>query len=281
MGKTPKKTALKVVYIVILVLVSIITLYPLVYTVSIAFSPKASQAQGVVPFSTSFSLKNFNYLMYDASGGFFNSVKNTVIVSVGVVLITIICCTLAAYVFSRFKFPMRKAMMLSILILQIFPSFIGMRAIFVIVNRLGGYNQLWALVLIYASGNIPYNTWLIKSYLDTIPKDLDEAARIDGANHFKVFGRVILPLLKPMLVFLAITTFTGPWLDFIYPKLVLKPNNYTLGPMLYNLLPSEATAANFSAFAAGALIVAVPFVIIFLVGQKAMVTGLGAGAVKG
>ena len=280
MANNPKAKALKIVYIVILVLTSIITIYPLLYTVSIAFSPKGSLAQGIVPFSTGISLKNFNKLIYDYP--FFNSVKNTLIVSVGVVLLTIICCTLAGYVFSRFKFPMKKAMMLSILVLQIFPTFIGMQAVYVIVQRLGGHDKLWALILIYASANIPYNTWLIKSYLDTIPLALDEAARIDGANHFKVFGTIILPMLKPMIVFLAITTFTGPWLDFIYPRLILKQNNFTLGPMLLNLLGTgSGTASDFPAFAAGALIVAVPFITIFLIGQNAMVTGLGAGAVKG
>ena len=106
------------------------------------------------------------------------------------------------------------------LILQIFPSFVGMIAIFVIINRIHAYNQLWGLVLVYVAGNIPYNTWLVKSYLDTIPKSLDEAARIDGANHLKIFFRVILPIARPMIIFLAITSFTGPWMDWIFPKMV-------------------------------------------------------------
>ena len=279
--KNTKRSVAKVIYIIILVFASIITIYPLLYTVSIAFSPNPSaMSASIIPFADGFSLNNFNTLFFNYS--FFAWIKNTLIVSVGVVLLTIICCTLGAYVFSRFKFPMKKGMMLSILILQIFSTFIGMRAIYVIVDRIGGHDELWALILIYAAANIPYNTWLIKSYLDTIPIALDEAARIDGANHFMVFRKIILPMLKPMIVFLAITTFTGPWLDFIYPRLILSSDTkMTLGPKLLEFMGNETTSSQFTVFAAGALVVAVPFIIVFLLGQKAMVTGLGAGAVKG
>ncbi len=298
-GNMKNKSWVTAVYVVVLVIASIVTIYPLLYTISIAFSPGEEYNIGVVPFTQKvtetsfnengklqmrvatkfgFSTRHFQELFeYD---GYLDWIKNTFIVAIGVVLITICVCTLTAYVFSRFKFPMKKGMMLTILILQIFPTFIGMQAVYEIVVRVGGYNHLWALVLIYGSGNVPYNTWLIKSYLDTIPMSLDEAARIDGANHFKIFGTIIMPMLKPMIVFLGITSFTGPWVDFIYPKLILKPDNTTLGPGLLQLLGTGSTESHFTLFAAGALLVAVPFILVFIFGQSAMVTGLGAGAVK-
>ena len=300
-GNTKNKSWVTAVYIVVLVIASVVTIYPLLYTISIAFSPGEEYNIGVVPFTQKvtetsfdangklqmkvatkfgFSTRHFQELFeYD---GYLDWIKNTFMVAIGVVLITVCICTLTAYVFSRFKFPMKKGMMLTILILQIFPTFIGMQAVYEIVVRVGGYNHLWALVLIYGSGNVPYNTWLIKSYLDTIPMSLDEAARIDGANHFTIFGTIIMPMLKPMIVFLAITTFTGPWLDFIYPRLILSSDTkMTLGPKLLEFMGNETTSSQFTVFAAGALVVAVPFIIVFLLGQKAMVTGLGAGAVKG
>lgn len=148
-----------------------------------------------------------------------------------------------------------------------FPIIVGMIAIFVIINRIHAYNQLWGLVLVYVAGNIPYNTWLVKSYLDTIPKSLDEAARIDGANHLKIFFRVILPIARPMIIFLAITSFTGPWMDWIFPKMVLGQNEkYTLAIGLISFI--DGTRNQFTLFAAGALVICIPFVIFFIIHRK-------------
>ena len=169
---------------------------------------------------------------------------------------------------------------MALLILQIFPSFVGMIAIYVIINRMGAYNELWGLVLVYVAGNVPYNTWLVKSYLDTIPKSLDEAARIDGANHFTIFAKVVMPIARPIIIFLSITTFTGPWMDWIFPKLVLGDNEkFTLAMGLFTFI-SDNKRNRFTTFAAGALLVAIPFVFFFVITQKAQTEGLGAAAVK-
>lgn len=279
MNTSTKNRIVKTVAIVFLTLCSLVVLYPIIYVVSIAFSPlKLYSGADVKPFADGFSLNQYNTLF---SGDFFVWVQNTLIIAVCVMICTVICCTLAAYVFSRFKFPMKKGMMMAMLILQIFPSFVGMKAMYVITMRIGAYNELWGLVLVYTAGNIPYNTWLIKSYLDTIPKSLDEAARIDGADHLKIFFRVILPMAKPMVIFLAITSFNGPWMDYIFPKMILSDDKFTLAIGLMKYVSTGAgTADQFTTFAAGALLVSVPFVIMFIVSQKAMVTGMGAGAVK-
>ena len=170
-------------------------------------------------------------------------------------------------------------MMMALLILQIFPSFIGMIAIYVILLRIGGIDTLWGLVLVYVAGNIPYNVWLVKSYLDTIPRSLDEAARIDGASHFRVFYRIVLPVAKPILTFLMISSFTTPWLDFIFPKMVLRSSEkQTLALGLFSLVTDKKNL--FTTFAAGALLVAIPFIIFFVLTQKTLVTSLGGAAVK-
>ena len=168
---------------------------------------------------------------------------------------------------------------MSLLILQIFPSFVGMIAIYVILDRINGLDTLWGLVLVYVAGNIPYNTWMVKSYMDTVSKNLDEAARIDGASHFRIFATIILPVTKPIITFLAISSFTGPWMDFIFPKMVLRsPAKQTLALGLFNFVSDKKN--EFTNFAAGSLIITIPFVFFFLLTQRAMMMSMGTAAVK-
>lgn len=278
MNGTKKNKAVQIAFVAFLVIASLWTLYPLIYVVSTAFSPLNTTATAsTIPFADGFSMNQFNKLFYDTN--FTIWVKNTLIIAFSVSICTVLTCSLSAYIFSRFKFAFRKSMMMAMLVLQIFPSFVGMIAIYVIIDRVGLYNQLWGLVLVYVSGNIPYNTWLVKSYLDTIPKSLDEAARIDGANHFTIFFKIIFPIARPIVTFLAITSFTGPWMDWIFPKMVLADNEkYTLAIGLVQFI--DGTKIQFTTFAAGAVTVAIPFIIFFILGQKSMVTGLGGAAVK-
>ncbi|MFY9436683.1 MAG: ABC transporter permease subunit, partial [Limnochordia bacterium] len=181
--------------------------------------------------------------------------------------------------FSRFRFTLKKSLMTALLILQIFPSFVGMVAIYVILLRIDGHDELWGLVLVYLAGNIPYNTWLVKSYIDTIPRSLDEAAIIDGASHFKTWLMIIMPVARPILTFLAIASFTGPWMDFIFPKLVLRSaHKQTLALGLFSFITDKKN--EFTNFAAGSLLVAIPFIIFFVAFQRHLITSLGAGTVK-
>ena len=205
--------------------------------------------------------------------------RNTLVISLWTALLTVIIASLSAYVFSRFRFVFKKPLMVSLLILQIFPSFVGMIAIYVILLRIGGLDTLWGLVLVYVAGNIPYNTWMVKSYMDTVSQNLDEAARIDGASHFRIYSTIILPITKPIITFLGISSFTGPWMDFIFPKMVLRtPAKQTLALGLFAFVSDKKN--EFTNFAAGALVIAVPFVIFFLFTQKAMIQSMGSGAVK-
>ena len=200
------RTANMVLVYVFLTLAALLVLYPVVYLISAAFTPGSSISNlSTVPFGNGFTFEHFaklfrksNYLLW---------FKNTLMIAVGVSLATVFICTIAAYVFSRFRFPFKKSLMLSFLILQIFPSFLGMVAIYVILLRLGGLDTLWGMVLIYTAGNVPYNTWLVKSYVDSIPRTLDEAAKIDGASNARTFFQIVLPLTKPIITFLAISSF--------------------------------------------------------------------------
>lgn len=258
---------------------SLFVIYPLMYVVSGAFSPGNSIASlSIIPFGDGISFKHFERLFNDTN--YVKWFQNTLYVAVCTSLATIVISSLGAYVFSRFHFTLKKSMMMSMLILQIFPSFVGMVAIYVILLRIGGLDKLWGLILVYLAGNIPYNTWMVKSYIDTIPRSLDEAARIDGASHFRIFRSIIFPVARPIIIFLGITSFTAPWMDYIFPKMVLRSSDkQTLALGLYSSFLTEKKN-EFTTFAAGALLIAIPFIIFFVIMQKTMITSMGGSAVK-
>ena len=268
----------KVLMVLFFILISITVIYPLVYVVSGAFGPGNNIADiDIKPFSKGFTLEHFIYLFTETDYGHW--FMNTLKISVATSVLTLFVTALSAYVFSRFRFTLKRSLMMALLVLQVFPSFVGMIAIYVILHRIGGLDTLWGLVLVYVAGNIPYNTWMVKSYIDTIPKSLDEAARIDGASHFRIWATIVMPVAKPILVFLGITSFTGPWMDFIFPKMVLRSvEKQTLALGLFSFVTYKKN--DFTTFAAGALIIAVPFVIFFIFTQKAMMMSMGAAAVK-
>ncbi len=277
-SKTTKQTVFNVIAYVFLTLLAVIILYPLLFVISGAFSKGTSLAQmNIVPFTNGVTFEHFKHIFNNTD--YPTWYTNTIIIAFFSSLCTVIVASLGAYTFSRFRFTMKKSLMLSMLVLQIFPSFIGMVAIYVILQKIGGIDTLWGLVLVYVAGNIPYNTWLVKSYLDTIPRSLDEAARIDGASHFAIFVRVVMPIAKPIVIFLAITSFTGPWMDYIMPKYVLRSaEKKTLAMGLFSFI--DGKNGEFTNFAAGALLVAIPFIIFFALSQNMMVTSLGGAAVK-
>lgn len=258
--------------------ISIFVIYPLIYVVSGAFAPTNSIASlNIIPFKDGFTLDHFVDLFTKKHYG--RWFLNTLIIAGETSGATVVIASLSAYVFSRFNFKFKKSFLMSLLILQIFPSFVGMIAIYVILLRINGLDTLWGLVLVYVAGNIPYNTWLVKNYMDTVSKSLDEAARIDGASHFRVFAQIILPVTKPIITFLAITSFTAPWMDFIFPKMILRsPEKQTLALGLFGFVTEKKN--EFTIFAAGSLLVSIPFVIFFLLSQKTLISSFGGAAVK-
>ena len=262
----------------IFLLISFFVIYPLIYVVSGAFAPGNSIASlNIIPFAGGFTLQHFIDLFTKTDYG--RWFLNTLIIALETSAATVVLSSLSAYVFSRFNFRLKKSFLLSLLVLQIFPSFVGMIAIYVILLRVGGLDTLWGLVLVYTAGNIPYNAWLVKNYMDTVSKSLDEAARIDGASHLRVFLQIILPVAKPIIIFLAITSFTAPWMDFIFPKMVLRSTeNQTLALGLFGFVSEKKN--EFTIFAAGSLLVSIPFVLFFLMTQKTLISSFGGAAVK-
>lgn len=268
----------KTIIYFILILTTISILYPVVWILLSSVNPGDSlQAISFIPDHISFD--HYKYLFTQTSFGTWY--KNTLfIASMNMILSSILVVT-AAYAFSRFRFPGRRQGLMTMLVLQMFPGFMGMIAIYILLLQLDLLDNLWGLILVYAGGSIPFNAWLVKGYFDGLPKSLEEAAKIDGASHVTIFFKVMMPLSYPILVFVAVTNFIGPWMDFIFARLVLRSTeNKTLAIGLFEMVTGN-TNTKFTTFAAGAVLVAVPITILFLFLQKYLVEGLRAGANKG
>lgn len=226
-----------------------------------------------------FSLDHYRYLFEKTD--YFQWYWNTLKIATGNMILSTVLVVTAGYAFSRYRFPGRKQGLMTMLVLQMFPSFMGMIAIFLLLDRVGLLDTHLGLILVYAGGAIPFGAWLVKGYFDGIPRSLEEAARIDGAGHATVFFKVMMPLSKPILVFVAVNNFIGPWMDFIFARLVLtSTEKKTLAIGLFEMVTGRGNT-QFTNFAAGAVLVAVPITILFIIFQKHIVDGLTAGANKG
>ncbi len=228
-------------------------------------------------FPEAYSLSSFENLFFDTA--MYNYPKwllNTFIIAVSSSFVSTILVIMTAYVISRFEFKMRRPLMKGALILGMFPSFMSMTILYILMTQFGLVNNLFGLILIY-SCTAPTGYLVQKGFFDTIPTSIYEAARIDGANNVRIFRTITLPLAKPMIVYTALTSFTWPWSDYVLPSMLLKnKDNWTVAVGLMKLGETE-----FARFASGAVFIAVPIVILYFLLAKNMVTGLTAGAVKG
>ena len=266
-----------VVTYLILIVVCFVFLFPCLWLILASFSKSGSIYSFEGFFPSAYSMDTFKALFTDTE--MYNYPQwflNTLFIAVMSCLIGTFLVILTAYTMSRFQFKGRKLIMKTTLVLGMFPSFMGMIAVYIIMTQFGLINKMWGLILIYSAG-APMGYLTQKGFFDTIPSSIDEAARIDGATYFQVFWKINLPLSMPIIVYTALTSFTFPWSDFILPKLLLKEKNlYTVAVGLMSLGDTE-----FSRFAAGAVFIAVPIVILYFCLMKFLVGGMAAGAVKG
>lgn len=270
------KTAYKIRFVFVMIflaLVTVLVFYPFVYVLSAAVADGNTMTSlSCIPFGNGFKLTNFQSLFTKTN--FPVWFGNTFLIAVITMLGTLVICTVSAYIFSRFQFWGKKSMLTAMFVLQIIPSFLAMIAMYYVLYWMGGLNKMWGLILVYIAGNIPYNVWLVKTYLDAIPKNMDEAAIMDGASRFYIFTNIILPAIRPIVVFLAITSFTAPWLDFIFPKLILRSQSkYTVALGLYSLYSEQG---DFGTFCAGAVLIIIPFVLFFLATQKMLIESMSS-----
>lgn len=260
-----------------LILVSIIVLIPVVWIVMSSFN-KGQNLSTASFIPKELTLSNYTKLFQETDFG--NWFLNSLSIATLNALISVILILLTAWILSRFKFKGKKTGLLTLLVLSMFPSFLSMTAVYTLFIVLELVNKPIALVILYAAGAIPYNVWLVKGYIDGIPSSLDEAAYIDGSSKLNTFVRIIVPMSKPIIVYCAVSQFMMPWMDYIIPNLLLTGNkNKTVAVGLYSMISNDQNA-NFTSFAAGAVLVAVPITIMYLIFQKFLVQGIVAGASK-
>lgn len=265
----------------VLILMSLIIIYPLAWTVGASFnSGNSLMSTTLIPKNPTLS----HYIALTKTSGtfyYFQWFWNSIKISVATMALSVIFVSMTAYAFSRFKFVGRKNGLTLFLLLQMIPQFSALIAIFVLAQMLGLVNSHLLLILIYTGGQIPMSTYLMKGYFDSIPKDLDESAKLDGASNTRIFLQILMPLARPMIAVVAMNGFTGPLGDFAISSVILRdPKAYTLPIGLYNLI-TDKMGASYTTFAAGAILISVPVAIVFMLLQRNFVSGLTEGGTKG
>jgi arabinogalactan oligomer/maltooligosaccharide transport system permease protein len=278
-AKTKSKIEVACMYLFIFIMFVFIG-YPLVWTIGLSLNPGTSlYSASIIPESWSFM--HYKWLFTSSESNYLLWYKNSLIVAMINSGVSALLTSLVAYAFSRYRFIGRKYGLYAFLLLQMFPSLMAMVAIYVLLNMLGLLDTLAGLILIYIGGQIPFNAWLVKGYFDTISRELDDAARIDGAGHFAVFFKIMLPLAKPILAVVALFNFMAPFTDFLLPSIIIRsPENYTLAVGLFSFI-NQQFANNFTRFAAGSILIAIPIAFVFLFLQRYLISGLTAGGTKG
>lgn len=262
-------------------------LFPLIWVLSAAFSGGGLSSQDLVPDEV--TLDNYRALTSDSGHPpFWRWMFNSLLVGGITAVTTVFLCALAAYAFSRLRFKGRRPGMLFLLLVQMFPNLLALVALFVFMTRVKGLfpavglGSVWGLIFIYLGGALGVNTWLMKGFFDTLPKELDESAKVDGATHAQIFFRIILPLGAPVLAVIALLSFVTSQSEFVMADVIIgqNENNRTaaVGLSRYILAGFDN---RWGPFAMGALIVALPVVLLWLFLQRYVVSGLTAGAVKG
>ncbi|MEU2168678.1 sugar ABC transporter permease [Micromonospora chersina] len=266
------------------VLAVVFSLFPILFVLSAALNPLGTlSSTELVPTGASF--ENFTNLFEKTA--FAHWFLNSLLIAGTASFVSIFLSALAAYAFSRMRFAGRRIGLLTLLLIQMFPQFLAIVAIFLIFTTVTdlwpvlGFNTPWGLFLLYMGGALGVNTWLMKGFFDTLPRELDESATMDGATHAQVFFRIMLPLVAPILAVTALLSFIGTINEFMIANVFLtNTESKTLAVGMFGLVAGERNN-NFGMFAAGTLLTAIPTVLVFQLLQRYIVSGLTAGAVKG
>lgn len=277
-----------------LIIMGVIVLTPVLWMVSAAFTDTTQlQAVPIYPDFSQWSLANFigkdptnqGLFIYKAQSdavlpeyidAFFTTFK---IAALNTVLV-VVFSSLVGFAFSRYNFKGKKKVLLTLMGLQMFPSFMGMLALMMFFRQFGLTNNWVALTMIYVAGSIPYNTFIVRGFMRNIPRSLDEAASIDGASNLQIMWKIIIPLAVPIMGFIAVTAFMGPWLDYILPSVIM-PQTETVAVWLFRYMNPLGATYSPVKFMAGALFLAVPIMLVQVYMQRYMVYGLTSGAEKG
>lgn len=297
----------------ICLLITAEVMFPIMYIITLSFSSTGARPSKLELFPKEISFVAYQQVLTRPTANpvdFTTLLKNSVLLSVSVGLVALLIAVSAAYAFSRFKFKARQLLMIMVFIPLLMPAVGLSTPLFLLMNSFrlvdcpGGVtamypftscavgetgkvvfnlrDSLWGVGIAMTSTALPFAIWNLKGYLDTIPKELEEAAAIDGADTNQVFFQIVLPLAAPQLAVTFFLGFIGHWQEFVLPWLFLtKPKDYTLAMTLYNMVGQYANSIPWNRFAAMAIIVALPVAIVYVLLQKQIVSGLTAGGVKG
>lgn len=278
---------------VFLAVFTLVATYPILWVFAIALSGQQTLAiadvppdptvwdrlRAVVPWPERFSLGNFAAVMTEQP--FARWILNSAVVAAATTVIGVFLATTAGYAFSRFRFPGRRSGLMSFLVSQMFPGTLMLIPLYIIVVQWLGLGSTWiGLILVYATTAIPFCVWMLKGYFDTIPRELEESARIDGASARQIFLRIVLPLAKPAVAVTALFSFMTGWNEFILAATFMDEELMYTAPVGLRFFVG-GYSQQWGYFAAGSIIVAIPVVALFFVLQKYLISGLTAGAVKG
>ena len=266
---------------IMLVFLSVVWIFPFFYLLLQSFRGEPGVTTDYF-WPKEWTVRNYIELWTDTE--FFNFRRwylNTLLVSIAVAIILSSVVLATSYALSRLKFKMRKPLMNLMLVLGMFPGFMSMTAVYFVLKEIGLTQNLFGLILVYTAGSA-MQYYISKGFFDTLPKSLDEAARIDGANRHTVFFKMILPLAKPIIVYTVLVAFTMPWGEYMYSSLLMLGNsdkfNVALG--LQQMITRENSYRFFTRFCAGAVCVSLPNAILFFILQRYYVEGVTGGAVK-
>lgn len=272
----PATTIKAVIVYVIVLLISFIFAFPCIWLILSAFNANGSLLTLDGFFPESYSFDTFKTLFTEkVEHDYMRWFGNTLFVAGISCVISTVLVLAVSYTMSRYRFKSRKQMMKVTLLLNIFPNFMNMTALFVIMTQFDLINNLWGLILLYSSG-ATMGFLVQKGFFDTIPSTIYDAATLDGATDLRVFVSITLPLSKPMIVYTALTAFVWPWSDFMLPKLLLPDKSQWTVAIGLNWLDES----KFSIFAAGSVFIAVPIVALYIALSKYLIQGGAAGAVK-
>ncbi len=264
----------------VLIIVCLISLIPILYAFSVSLSGQNSLI------STNFSFipkeitaNNYKSVLFDEPVLLW--LKNSVILAVSTVVIALTFDIPGAYAFSRYRFPGKKAILYILLMLNAFPQILSMLAIYKLLSAIEQTNSMVGLIIIYVGTMSIFGLWNMKGYFDTIPNEIEEAAKIDGANDLQLVRKIILPLAKPSIIVTLVMILIFVWNEYIFAVTFMTgEGNYTLAAGLYSLQATEMSG-NWPIFAAASLLISLPILIVFFKFQKHMVSGLTVGGVKG
>lgn len=278
--KKQKRRTLTFVY-VLLIILSVIWLFPILWVVLTSFRGEGAMSVNYIIPKT-FTLENYKMLFTNSSYPFARWFMNTLIVAIATCLISTFITVAIAYSVSRIKFKFRNRFLKLALVLNMFPAFMSMIAVYYILKAMELDGTLVALVIVYSAG-AALGFYIAKGFFDTIPYSLDESAMIDGATKKDIFLKITLPLSKPIIVYTALMTFMIPWMDFIFAQVIMgqQKQKYTVAIGLFTMLQPDKINHWFMPFTAGCVIIAIPITLLFMVMQKYYVEGITAGGVKG